>query len=245
MTNLSNKDIRELAAKSVSSLLDSSPEILLESLKPILNSKCSFYKLDLLGELIGYELKEDLDKLINGFDALIKYNKMGSYVICSKGLTQLLPNNLGLVMEKSRDYIIFGDTWYVCDIVGERSIGQSLVDYFDLTLPWIKKFLDDKNKWIKRSAGVSMHFFTKRTKNEKEKTILLLNTLEPYIEEKNIDIVKGIGWGLKTIGRYYPELLTSFMQEQLSKKRKISRVIIRKSLTYLPIENKLEIEKLV
>ncbi|MBU7016143.1 MAG: DNA alkylation repair protein [Theionarchaea archaeon] len=87
-------------------------------------------------------------------------------------------------MEKSREYIIKGDTWYVCDIIGERSLGHALVNSFDKSLPWFKKFLNDENKWVKRSVGAAIHFFSKRVIDQPEKTQLLLDLTEPHIEEK-------------------------------------------------------------
>ncbi|NMC61241.1 MAG: DNA alkylation repair protein, partial [Candidatus Methanofastidiosa archaeon] len=58
-------------------------------------------------------------------------------------------------------------------------------------------------------------------------------------------VVKGIGWGLKTIGKYHPDLLVPFLKKQIKLKKKISKIIIRKALTYLPKEKRLEIESLV
>jgi 3-methyladenine DNA glycosylase AlkD len=243
--NLSNEYILEIADNAVNHLSNNDYGLFLDSLKPILNSKCPFCKLDFIGKRIGHKLKDSPEIVVKGFDNLIEYNKMGSYVISGQGLTELLPENIDLVMEKSRQYILFGDKWYVCDIIGERSIGKSLVEYFDITLPWIEKFLEDESNWVKRTAGVSIHFFNKRIINQKERTILLLDILGPHMEEKQIDVVKGIGWGLKTIGRHHPDILTSFLLEQIKKDKKISKIIIRKALTYLPDENKVEIVSLV
>lgn len=243
--NLSIEDTIEVADIAVIYLSNNNYGLFLDTLKPILDSKCPFSKLDLIGKRIGYKLKNFPEIVVKGFDILIQYNKMGSYVISSQGLTELLPEKVDLVMEKSREYILFGDKWYVCDIIGERSIGKSLVNYFDITLPWIGRFLEDESNWIKRTAGVSIHFFSKRVINQKERTLLLLNILEPHIEEKQIDVVKGIGWGLKTIGKYHPDILTSFLLEQLKMNKKISKILLRKSLTYLPVENKEEIASLV
>ena len=56
--------------------------------------------------------------------------------------------------------------------------------------------------------------------------------LTPKIYERDIRILKGIGWGLKTFGRYYPDLLVPYIKTQISYKR-ISTVIINKCVTYL------------
>jgi hypothetical protein len=53
--------------------------------------------------------------------------------------------------------------------------------------------LKDENKWVKRSVGVAIHFFSKRLLTEPDKTRRLLDLIESHIEEKQTDVVKGIG----------------------------------------------------
>jgi 3-methyladenine DNA glycosylase AlkD len=243
--SISRGYILEIVDKAIINLSNNNLDAFFDSFRPLLEKKCPFSKLDLIGKTLGLHLKKKPELLIKGFDMLIESNKMGSYVIVSQGLFQLMPENLDLIMEKSRQYIIYGDKWYVCDIFGERSIGMSLVNHFDITLPWIEKYLQDENKWIRRSAGVSIHFFSKRILDQKERTIILLNILEPHIEEKQIDIVKGIGWGLKTIGKYHPDILTEFLISQSSKDKNISKTMLRKALTYLPKDKRMEIGSFV
>ena len=243
--SVSNEYLSEIVGNAIINLSNYNLDIFSDLFKPILEKKCPFSKLDLIGRNLGLNLKDKPELLIKGFDILIESNKMGSYVIVSQGLSQLMPENIELVMEKSRQYIIYGDKWYVCDIIGERSIGLSLVNYFDITISWIQKFLEDENRWIRRSAGISIHFFSKRILDQKERTILLLNILEPHMEEKQIDTVKGIGWGLKTIGKYHPDILTEFLLAQLSKDKIISKTMLRKALTYLPMDKREEIESFV
>lgn len=51
--NLSNEYILEIADNAVNHLSNNDYGLFLDSLKPILNSKCPFYKLDLIGKRIG------------------------------------------------------------------------------------------------------------------------------------------------------------------------------------------------
>ena len=201
---LSNNQIKLLAKKVVDLTLKDDKKGALKSLKPLLDTKCPFSKLDLLGKEIGQISKIYPQKIIGFLDQIIDYNAMGSFVIVGQALISFLENNFEDVMQKSREYIIRGDKWYVCDIIGERSLGQALIYYFDETIPWLEEFLKDENKWVRRSAGVAVHFFSKRILDQPVKTRKLLKLLEPYIEERQRDVVKGIGWGLKTIGRYHP-----------------------------------------
>lgn len=133
----------------------------------------------------------------------------------------------------------------MCDIIGERSIGYSLVNHFDRTTVWLKTFLEDENRWVRRSAGMAIHFFSKRVVAQPEKTRILLKLAEPFIEEKQIDAVKGIGWGLKTIGKHHPDLLVEFLKKQVDKKKRMSKVILRKAVTYLDNERKEEMLRML
>ena len=237
--NLTNQDIKQNSENVIRLVGAGKSDAALSILNPILNEKCSFAKLDMLGKQIGKlgaEMKNSRG-LFQLFDRIVDYNAMGGFVIVGQALIWFLPVDFKRVMEKSRDYIIKGDVWYVCDILGERSLGHALVSRFDETLPWLKTFLEDDNRWVKRSVGVAIHFFSKRVLNEPEKTRMLLDLVEPYIEEKQIDFVKGIGWGLKTIGRYHPELMVEFLIRQLPTK-KMSALMLRKAITYLEEEKK-------
>lgn len=100
-----------------------------------------------------------------------------------------------------------------------------------------------ENKWVVRSVGVAIHFFSKRIKDEPEKIKRLLKLIEPYIEVKQVDVVKGIGWGLKTIGKYHPDLLAAFLEKQWRLRKRMSKLMIRKALTYLPVQEKKRLEE--
>lgn len=227
------KKERELLAEKVVCATESDNNVF-SILQPILDAKCPFRQLDDIGAHIGKALAEKPETLFGLCDTIVEYNAMGGFVIVGHALIEGLPYRFDRVMKKSRKYIIQGDTWYVCDIIGERSIGYAVVNYFDKSVPWLKKFLEDENTWVKRSSGVAIHFFSKRVLSEPEKTKILLQVIEPYLEEKHIDVVKGIGWGLKTIGRHHPDLLVEFMEKQ--KGRNMSKVLVRKAFTYVDKE---------
>ncbi|MGD2248742.1 MAG: DNA alkylation repair protein [Candidatus Methanofastidiosia archaeon] len=229
-----SKNERESLGERIISAVNSQRDAL-PLLQPILDAKCPFRQLDDIGAYIGKGLIDRLDVLFGLCDTIVEYNAMGGFVIVGHALLEGLPYRFDTVMEKSREYIIQGDIWYVCDIIGERSIGHAVVNYFDKSLPWLKTFLEDENTWVKRSSGVAIHFFSKRVLDEPEKTKILLEVIEPYLEEKHINVVKGIGWGLKTIGRHHPDLLVEFMEKQ--KGRDMSKVLVRKAFTYVDKEN--------
>jgi 3-methyladenine DNA glycosylase AlkD len=203
-----------------------------------------FYKLDRLGLALGGKNLGNKEDYFHFLDMIIDYDAMGGYVIVSKSLIPFLEDHLYDVLDKSRDYMLKGDVWHLCDNMSERSVGQALVDYFPETLPWMDSFLSSGERWLMRSAGVAIHFFTKRIRDDPESIRRLLELVEPYLEVRQEDAVKGIGWGLKTVGRYYPELLKPFLKDQRRSGKKISKLMWSKALNYLEEEKRAEIMNL-
>ena len=71
----------------------------------------------------------------------------------------------------------------------------------------------------------------------------LLRFLEPMFSEWEMDTVKGIAWGLKTLGRYYPQIVAPWLERQvLEEKREHRAIMLRKALTYLPPKTKSRLE---
>ncbi len=58
-------------------------------------------------------------------------------------------------------------------------------------------------------------------------------------EERETDAVKGIGWGLKTLGKHYPDQLVDWLEVQIHEhQRRHRKLMVNKALTYLPDEYK-------
>ena len=217
-----------------------------DKLLPVLNERTSFQMLDIIGSKIGERAKLCQNKYLEFFDLLSHKKLMGGYVVIAQSLISLLQDDYKKCFEKAKEYMIEGDEWYVCDTFGERVLGYAIIDHYDKTRSLFQEFICDDNYWIKRSVGVAAHFFAKRCTGDKrddKKAADILELLTPQICERDIRILKGIGWGLKTFGRYYPELLVPYMKKQISTK-KISAVIIRKCVTYLDEISKNEILQL-
>jgi hypothetical protein len=53
-------------------------------------------------------------------------------------------------------------------------------------------------------------------------------------EEWEMPAVKGVGWGLKTLGKHYPNLVASWLAEEIvPSERQYRALMLRKALTYL------------
>jgi 3-methyladenine DNA glycosylase AlkD len=241
MQTLSLQELQRLSEEFTNHAQKNRAKTAADTLKPILNTKCAFSKLDKLGNLIGTKAKNNPAAFLEAFDCIIETQAMGGFVVVGEALASLLETDFESAMQKSREYIIKGATWYVCDIIGERSIGKAVVNHFDKTLPYLEGFLKDDNKWVKRSAGVAVHFFAKRVQNDPAQAKMLLDVLAPHIEERQVDVVKGIGWGIKTMGRVYPKVAVPFLIEQFKAKKKLSKLMMRKALKYLSEDKKAEV----
>jgi len=240
---LSAKEAMKVATKCINYFEAGNMEELWQTLNPILTTKIPFPQLDRIGLVFGKAAKSAPLKYIELFDEIQEGNKMGGYIIVGKALSVLLDIDLRLCLSKAREYLIKGDRWYVCDILGERVYGQALLSNFEETLPHLGRFSRDQNRWVKRSVGVAVHSFVKRTPNDNERIKRLLELLSLQIEEKDNSAIKGIGWGLKTIGKYQPQLLEKYLRTTLGSK-KISKLMLRKAATYLEPEVKEELSKL-
>jgi 3-methyladenine DNA glycosylase AlkD len=205
-----------------------------ELLAPVLAKRTPFAKLDLIGETIG---SGDLDS-VNTFLELIRAHETeGGWVVIGRALSQQLERDLAGALERSRRYIVAADVWYGADILGERVGGPALVNSFNQALELLASWRGDENVWVRRSAGVAVHFWAKRSHGTQElaqKAKSLLKFLEPMFEEWEMPAVKGVGWGLKTLGKHYPNLVASWLAEEIvPSERQYRALMLRKALTYL------------
>lgn len=141
------------------------------------------------------------------------------------------------VFARSHSYVITADICYAADIFGERVPGPALVADFDPALVLLSAWQSDPNRWVRRMVGVAVHFWAKRSRGAPElapQAQALLDLLDPMFEEWEMAAAKGVGWGLKTLGRHYPELVTDWLVEQVAVRQRCHRAImLRKATTYL------------
>ena len=201
---------------------------------PVLSERTKFDMLRLIGHPIG---REALDQ-VNTFLELIATDKTeGGWVIIGSALEMQLDRDRHGAFGHCRDYIIIGDVWYAADILGEQVPGNALVAEFESSLRLLKPWQMDENRWVRRAVGVSAHYWTKRARaagEKRDQAAEMLDLLEPLFAEWHMDAAKGTGWGLKTLGRYYPDLTAAWLREQVVvRKRRHRAIVLRKALTYL------------
>ncbi len=203
-------------------------------LAPVLSRRIPFPHLEHIGRAMALD---DLEEMAPFLDRIAASRSEGGWVIIAAALQRYLPERPEAVFRRTRAYIIQADVWYACDIFGERIPGIALLQAFDRSLALLAPWRDDANPWVRRTVGVAVHTWAKRTRGAPDalpQAQILLQFLEPLLEERDTRALKGIGWGLKTLGRYYPELTARWLEAQLHQGKRPRALMVRKAVTYLP-----------
>ncbi len=231
---------RETGKRIQTAIHDGNLDQAYQILQPILAQRTPFRLLDLIAKPIG---SEPLPHLSSFLKCIASNRTEGVWVVIASALGQQLDRDIASAFSLSRQFIISADVWYAADIFGERLPGPALIANFQDALDQLVAWREDPNRWVRRTVGVAVHFWTKRSGGKPDKldqARALLAFLGPMFEEWNMDALKGIGWGLKTMGRYYPDLLTDWLHSQILLHRRPHRtLILRKALTYLSDDQRL------
>ena len=213
-------------------------------LTPILAERTPFRILDRIGAAVGAGPVEAVNPFL---ERIATTRTEGGWVVIAKALGEQLNRDRVGAYARCRGCIVIADSWYATDILGERVPGPALVMDFEPSLALLAPWREDADRWVRRTMGVAVHFWAKRSRSTPEHLLQaekLLSFLEPMFEEKNVDAVKGVGWGLKTLGRYYPDLLVSWLKQQsIDQQRHPRALMLRKALTYLSDTERAQVMK--
>jgi hypothetical protein len=213
----------------------------LSSLEPVLQQKIPFRIVGLIGEALG---AMDHSRLFPFLDRVAATHTQGGWVIIGTSLNQAYAQVPIQVLRRCAGYIGLGDVWYAADILGERVPGPALVTDFQNALPQLEIWRASPNPWVRRAVGVAVHFWAKRSRGEtalEGQVSEILALMAPLFQEWEMEAVKGIGWGLKTVGKMYPHLLAGWLPVQVGRPHRA--IMLRKALTYLTPEQKEDVLK--
>jgi 3-methyladenine DNA glycosylase AlkD len=208
-------------------------------LVPVLAERTPFRLLDRVGRAIGAgplpETHAFLARIASG-------RTEGGWVVIGSALGQQLERDLDGALARCQAFVKAADVWYGADILGERVPGPALVARFEPSLVRLAPWREEANRWVRRTAGVAVHFWAKRSQGAPEQrphAEALLAFLEPMFGEWELDAAKGVGWGLKTLGRHYPDLVADWLAVQVMQRQRRHRALmLRKAMTYLPEEER-------
>lgn len=209
-------------------------------LAPILAERTPFRYLERIGETFGAGPLRATNAFL---DQIAARGTEGGWVVIGGALRAQLDRDLAGAFERARGYIIAADVWYGADILGERVPGPGLAIHFEGALRLLPPWRDDSNRWVRRAVGVAVHFWAKRSKDDlqEDKAAILLDLLEPMFGEWEMDATKGVGWGLKTLGKHYPDLVTEWLLDQIQRKHRA--IMLHKAVTYLSDQQEATIRK--
>ena len=203
-------------------------------LAPVLEERTPFPKLGLIGDAVG---AGRLDTTNAFLDVIASERTEGGWVVIGTALGRQLDRDLPGAFRRCRDYIVAADVWYGADILGERVPGPALVESFEPAVARLSPWREDQNVWVRRAVGVAVHFWAKRSRGAEglaSRAQALLRLLEPMFEEWEMSAVKGVGWGLKTLGKHYPDLVADWLAQEVGPGERHHRALmLRKALTYL------------
>jgi hypothetical protein len=130
--------------------------------------------------------------------------------------------------------ISLAQVWCASDIIGERVAGGALLANLDGALVKLASWRDDPDRWIRRACGAGVHRWAKRVAGSDESGARrVLDFLAPVAGELETDAIKGIGWGIKTIGRHHPRLVVDWIIAQHHRRGRLSALMLQKATTYL------------
>ncbi len=229
---------REFGIRLSEQVHGGNPQVAYNQLAVVLDEHTKFSLLERIAAPIGTGPLESS----NTFLEIVAHGATeGGWVIIGVILREQLSRDLPGAFQRARGYITAAQVWYATDILGERVPGQGLVEQFETGLAQLKDWRTDPSPWVRRAVGVAVHFWAKRSQGATElkpRAVTLMDFLEPLIPDWDMDVVKGTGWGLKTLGKYYPEALTNWLEINLPQQLRYRELLRRKALTYLSEEQR-------
>ena len=195
--------------KILDQLIKEQPDWLSEKIirfihQKILKQKIRFPILEHVAEILHKIIPEK--QQLSFLQKIIDLDEIGSYTLAGKILQLRSSSHLKGSFSVAEKFILQGDKWYVCDIIGERVFGHDLLTVPEKTIPVLIKNSKHQNKWMVRTIGVAAHYAIKKGLKKKyveevfELLLSLANTTEFHTK-------KGIGWAAKTTAKFYPDII--------------------------------------
>ena len=187
---------------------------------------------------IGAAIGAESPAAVNAFLERIAAGKTeGGWVVIGGALGKQLEWDMAGAFARCRVFISAANIWYASDILSERVPGLAMLRDFRCALALLAPWREDPNYWVRRAVGVSVHLWAHRSRGVPEhaaRARKLLAFLTPMFEEWEMGAIKGVGWGIETLGRYYPELTADWLEQVVHRHHRCHPLMLRKSLAYLP-----------
>jgi 3-methyladenine DNA glycosylase AlkD len=120
--------------------------------------------------------------------------------------------------------------WAVCDGFGNHCVGEFLLKYPE-KLPVLKKWAKSKNRWMRRSAAVSLIVPARKGLYLNES----IEIAEILLTDEDDLVQKGYGWLLKGQSEVHLKIVFDFVMKH---KNKMPRTALRYAIEKMPTEQK-------
>jgi len=178
--------------------------------KRVLKKKVRFPVLEYVAKML-YEAIPTAQHL-SLTDKVMELAEVGRYVITGIILQLRLEKHHKASIQKAAEYIVQGNDWLACDIIGERVMGYALLTEPMKTLPMLKKLAMEENKWLVRCVGVAAHYATKKGL-KKQYVEEMFRLLLSFGNTTDFHTKKGIGWAAKTSARFHPDIIARYQSQ--------------------------------
>jgi len=243
-SHLNTRQADELGQRIAALVQSKQPTLAYALLAPFLAERTPFRLLDRIGRATGAGRLPAVNAFLS---RVADARTEGGWVVIASALGGQLDRDPAGAFDRCKRFVVAADVWYATDILGERVPGPAMVAYLPQALILLAPWREDANRWVRRTVGVAAHLMAKRAHGAPEhvpQVQAVLDFLEPMFEERDVDAVKGVGWGLKTLGKYYPELAADWLAQVIQHRRRYRALMLRKALTYLPARQRARITDL-
>ncbi len=176
----------------------------------ILSCKVKFPLLEYGAAIVFESLSED--DHIPFCDQIEALKTEGGNVIIGIIIQKRLPDHFQQSIDKAAEYVSIAHIWYICDIIGERTFGFSLLHEPKKTIPEIKKLSNHNKNWVRRSLGAGVHYAVKKGL-EKEHVKTVFEILLSMANSKDKEVRQGIGWAAKTTAKFHPDIIDLYRDD--------------------------------
>ena len=145
-------------------------------------------------------------------DQIAQLKTEGGNVLLGIILQRRLDDHFLQSLQKATEYIANGEEWYVCDIIGERVFGYSLLTNPEKTFPEFKRISTHESFWVVRSLGAGGHYAIKKGLDKKY-VKKLFRLLLKMSDTRNQQVKQGVGWAAKTTAKFHPDIIEVFKSE--------------------------------
>ena len=208
----------------------------------LLHYKVAERYLEAVEEVLRRRSIEDPDKWLMICDEIADRQTDSAYHLSSLILGGILTQRMKECFDHSRIYLSDTTRWFSSDVYAVHVVCRGLKHDFTNAIRYLYEFANDSSVWVKRCVGIAVHHYAKSVRDMPERIAVILDLMKRLIGEKDVRVAKGIGWGLRSIGEFYPDLLVKFAKRNFARK-KVSKLLFRVAVANLSFDAKEELLK--